>query len=89
MQDMDPRFGASETSRELHRAEEKFAKLILSTGDPRTLQCRPNHKETKPHRGMDVLSGCCLAFPPSPALPFPEDAGHLAQVASCDGTSVM
>lgn len=86
MQNTDPRLGASETSSGLSKAEERFSKFVLSTGDPRRLQCRPNHKETKPPHGMDVLSGCCLASPPSLDLPFPEGAGHLAQVASCDGT---
>lgn len=38
-------------------------------------------KETKPHHGVDVLPGCCLAFLTSLVLPFTEGAGHLAQMA--------
>lgn len=86
-----PCFRASEMSRGLSKGEERFAKLTLSTGDPRRHQCRPRRRETKPPHGMDVLSGCCVASPPSLVLPFPEGAGPhkgKAQVAFCDGTPV-
>lgn len=68
-------FRASEMSRGLSKGEERFAKLALSTGDPRRHQRRPRRRETKPPHGMDVLSGCCVASPPSLVLPFPEGAG--------------
>lgn len=53
---------------------ERFVETILCTGGPRRLQSR----ETKPHHGTDVLSGCCIVSPL--VLPHPEAARYLAQV---------
>lgn len=55
-----------------------IAKVVLCVGDPKKLQC---HRKTKPHHGVDVLSGCCRASP-SLDIPCPEGAGHLAWVAA-------
>lgn len=62
--------GASETCRELSKAEMKFSKLALSIGDPKGLQCKPNHKEIKPHHGMRLT--CLLSFS---CPPFPRRCG--------------
>lgn len=53
---------------------ERFVEIVLCTGDPRRLQSR----ETKPHHGMDVLSGYCIVSPS--VFPHTEAARYLAQV---------
>lgn len=71
-------WGLWDEQRMIRSRNEKFAKLGLCVGDPKKLQC---HRKTKPHHGMDVLSGCCRASP-SLDIPCPESAGHLAWVAA-------
>lgn len=81
MQDAYSPLGLWDEQGIIESRRERFVEIVLRTGDTRRLQCRPSHRETKPHHGTEGLSGCHLASP-SLVLPHPEAAGHLAQVAA-------